>query len=348
MQRHNPIVQGSLLAIAAAVLFGATTPVIQHFGVGVGPFATAALLYGGAALGCGLTRSGAGEKSLGSGQVPRVVLIALFGAALAPAALAWGLQRAGALAASLLLNLEAVFTVALAWVIYREPLGRRVVVAATLMVIGGGVLAFRKEDGASASALGLATLVAATLAWALDNTLTRPLSDFDPRAVVFWKGSCGAALSALVAWLARDSWPALPAILALLACGATGYGLSLRLYLRAQRALGAARTGSLFAFGPFVGTDLAFTLGDRAGGTLVFLAAALFVVAVYLHLTEEHHHLHRHEAMDHEHTHRHDDGHHLHLHDPPVVGAHSHVHHHEAAEHDHPHGADMHHRHEHR
>ena len=74
-----------------------------------------------------------------------------------------------------------------------------------------------------------------------------PLSDFDPRFVVFWKASLGAALSGALALLQRDSWPEPLALLALIACGASGYGLSLRLYLRAQRLLGAARTGSLFA-----------------------------------------------------------------------------------------------------
>ena len=116
-----PIARGSMLGVAAAVLFGITTPLITHFGRGVGPFATATLLYGGAALGAGLPlRSSA--PSLGRAQLGRLAAVALFGAALAPASLAWGLQHTGALSASLLLNLEAVFTVFLARAIHREPI----------------------------------------------------------------------------------------------------------------------------------------------------------------------------------------------------------------------------------
>ena len=341
-----PIACGSMLGVAAAVLFGITTPLITHFGRGVGPFATATLLYGGAALGAGLPlRSSA--PSLGRAQLGRLAAVALFGAALAPASLAWGLQHTGALSASLLLNLEAVFTVFLARAIHREPIGGRVALAVGLMVAGGVILAFRTTGAGASSALGMAAILGASCGWALDNTLTRPLADFDPRAVVFGKALLGATLSAAMALLLREPWPPLFAAAGILACGATGYGLSLRLYLGAQRILGAARTGSLFAFAPFVGAALAFALGDRQSALLVASASVLFGVAVYLHVTEAHAHRHRHEPIEHEHAHRHDDGHHDHVHDPPVAAEHSHMHRHGSIEHEHEHGSDLHHRHAH-
>lgn len=342
----RPFLSGSLLALAAALLFGLTIPIVKHFGEGVGPFATALLLYAGAALGAGLPRRRSDEPPLDRQRLVRVAIVALFGAALAPAALAWGLQRVGALTAALLLNLEAVFTVALARLFYREPLGKRGSAAMALMIVGGALLALRAAPGQS-TGLGLFGLTLATLGWALDNTLTRPLSHLDPRAVVFWKSSFGVLLSLGGALAFRDAWPNAASTLALLACGATGYGLSLRFYLRAQRSLGAARAGSLFALAPFVGASIAFALGDRAGLPQIAAAALLFGVAVYLHLTEGHGHFHRHEAEEHEHAHRHDDGHHSHSHDPPVDGAHSHSHRHETVSHEHPHGSDLHHRHRH-
>jgi drug/metabolite transporter (DMT)-like permease len=344
--QKSPIAQGSWIAIAAAVLFGLTTPLVQHFGQRAGPFATATLLYVGAALGAA-GRPRAGERAPGLAEAPRLLLVATFGAALAPAALAWGLSRSGALTGALLLNLEALFTVALAAAIYREPIGRRILLACALMVAGGGVLALRLGVGGASSLLGIAALVVATLSWALDNTLTRPLSDFEPHATVFWKAILGSALSAGVALLLRDSWPGTTETLGLLACGATGYGLSLRLYLRAQRLLGAARTGSLFALAPFCGAAVAFVWGDQHGAGLIVLAAGLFGFAAYLHVTERHAHRHQHGALEHEHAHTHGDGHHDHAHDPPVVGPHTHPHHHDAIEHEHAHASDLHHRHEH-
>jgi drug/metabolite transporter (DMT)-like permease len=346
LHARSPLRRGTVIAIAAAVLFGATTPLVRRFGIGVGPFATAALLYAGSALGSIVLRPGQ-ELSLLRQHWRRLVLVAILGAALAPASLAFGLQHSGALAGALLLNCEAVFTLSLAGLLYREPLGGRVLSAALFMLVGGALLAVRAGSAGESSWLGLVAIVAATFCWALDNTLTRALADSEPRAVVLAKSVLGGLLALLVALLCREQWPNALAAVVLVGAGVVGYGLSLRFYLRAQRVLGAARTGSLFAVAPFVGALLAFIAGDREQTLLIGGAALCFAIAVYLHVTEQHQHAHRHEAIEHEHAHRHDDGHHTHQHDPPVSGEHTHVHRHEPIEHDHAHGPDLHHRHEH-
>jgi drug/metabolite transporter (DMT)-like permease len=336
------------VALAAAALFGLTTPLVRRFGVSVGPFATAALLYVGSAVGSGAhRRGGKGEPALGAAQQQRVLVAAVLGATLAPASLAWGLQHAGALAASLLLNLEALFTVLLARALYREPLGARFAAALALMLVGGALLAVRAAGGGASTFLGLAAVLGASLGWAIDSTISRPLADFDARTVVFAKSVAGVALSVALAFVAHDAWPPRDAAWALVACGVVGYGLSLRFYLRAQRALGAARTATLFALAPFIGAAAAFAAGDREGAGLVGAAGAVFAVAAYLQTTEDHRHSHRHETMEHEHLHRHDDGHHSHTHEPPVTGEHSHIHRHEETEHEHSHASDIHHGHGH-
>ena len=141
--------------------------------------------------------------------------------------------------------------------------------------------------------------------------------------------------------------PGATASLALLAVGATGYGLSLRFYLLAQRHFGAARTGSVFAFAPFIGALGAFALGERSASVLLLVGGALMVAGVLVHLAEDHGHEHTHEALDHEHAHTHDDGHHDHTHPVMPQGAHSHPHHHSPLRHSHPHAPDLHHRHSH-
>jgi drug/metabolite transporter (DMT)-like permease len=258
---------------------------------------------------------------------------------------AWGVQRAGATATSLTLNLEAVFTVLLARAVHREPIGRRAGAAVVAMLIGGTALALERVT--SFGLIGLLAIAGATLCWAADNTLTRALADDDPLDVVAAKGALGAAATGVLAYLWREPRPAALAILALFACGATGYGLSLRFYLLAQRRIGAARTGSIFAVGPFVGAAIAWVLGDRGFGPATVLGALAFGVGVYLHVTERHGHAHVHAPTVHDHAHRHDDQHHDHVHDPPFVGEHSHVHEHARIEHDHPHAPDLHHDHEH-
>jgi drug/metabolite transporter (DMT)-like permease len=338
---------GVLLAALAAVTFGVTTPLVAWAGRDLGPFSTAALLYAGAAAsGLGLRLiAGRRAHALRRDDTGRVLLVALFGGAIAPTLLAWGLQRAGATIGALLLNLEAVFTVLLARAVFREPIGRRVAVAVLAMVAGGAALTLDAWRDTDWGALGVVAVAAATIAWALDNTLTRPLSERDPLEVVAAKGGLGAAFTATIALVAREPAPSALAAGVLLASGATGYGLSLRLYLLAQRRIGAGRTGSVFALAPFVGAALAFGLGDRTAGAWTAIAAALFATGVVLHATERHAHPHVHAPLDHDHVHRHDDGHHDHAHDPPFTGEHAHPHHHDGVEHEHDHASDLHHDH---
>ena len=348
---RSAIARGVLLAVAAAVAFGATTPIVAWAGRGVGPFTTAALLYAGAALATGALRalSRAPGPPLSRRDLPRLIGIALAGGAIAPALLAWGLSRAGATVGSLLLNLEAVFTVLLARAVFHEPIGDRVAVAVLAMVAGGAALVLDAGGGAwgAAGTAGALAVAAATLAWAIDNALTRPLAEREPLDVVVAKGALGAGLSIAAAAIAGESLPGPAAALILAACGATGYGLSLRLYLLAQRAIGAGRTGSVFAVAPFLGAAIAVAFGGRTATGWTLAAAALFAGGVILHLTERHGHEHVHGPLEHDHVHRHDDGHHDHVHDPPFLGEHAHPHHHGRLVHDHDHAPDIHHAHDH-
>ena len=345
---RSPVATGVLLGIVAAVAFGATTPIVAWAGRDVGPLATAALLYLGAAATAGLVQrvTSRSEPKVRRADAPRLLAIAIAGAAVAPALLAWGLQRTGATTGALLLNLEAVATVILARLVYREPIGSRVALAVASMVVGGVTLA---ADGAAErfQLLGVLAVAGATLAWALDNTWSRPLAERDPFQVILVKAVLGAGLTTAIAQARGEPWPGAAHTAALLACGATGYGASLYLYLLAQRRIGAARTGSVFALAPFIGAAIAWSLGDRGAGGFAVVALGLFALGAYLHLTEHHAHRHVHRPVEHDHAHRHDDQHHSHRHDPPFQGEHAHPHHHEATEHDHAHAPDLHHEHSH-
>ena len=343
------ITTGVLLAAVAAIAFGAVTPAIAWAGAGLGPLTIAALLYAGAAGAALLMqlvrrdRGGALRRS----DLPRIAGVAIAGAAIAPVCLAWGLSRTGATVGSLVLNLEAVLTVILAWAVYREPIGRRVGVAVGLMALGGAVLVLDASAHAVGGVLGAIAVGLATLAWATDNTLSRGLAERDPLQVIVAKGALGALITGAIAVARGEPMPPAWAAGVLLACGATGYGVSLRLYLLAQRRIGAARTGSVFAIAPFVGAAIGFALGDRSAGSWTLAAAGCFALGVYLHVTEHHHHAHVHESVEHDHAHRHDDGHHDHAHASPIVGEHSHAHHHDRLAHDHDHAPDLHHDHAH-
>ena len=346
-----PALRGGLLALLAAALFGVSTPLVQQFGVGLGACGTAAWLYAGAAAVGLLSRQRIErEARIVRTDLPRLLAMAGFGAVLGPVALSWGLQHTSGSSASLMLTLEALFTALLARWFYRETMDGRVWAAMALLLAGGMLLVLDQGRSSSAGATplwGLLAVLLATAAWGVDNTLSRALAERDPGQVVMAKAVLGASATTVLAVVAGEPLPSPWAALALLAVGASGYGLSLRFYLLAQRAFGAARTGSVFAFAPFIGAAFAVALGDRSLSAWMAIGSVLMLAGVLLHLAESHGHEHEHEALEHEHAHRHDDGHHLHLHDTMPSGEHSHRHQHQPLRHGHHHVPDAHHVHRH-
>lgn len=343
-----PAFRGGVLALLAAVLFGLSTPLVQHFGHGLGAFTTAALLYAGAAVvALWMRHPPEREASLRRSDLPRIAAMAGFGAVIGPVALAWGLQRTSGSSASLMLTLEALFTAVLAWRLYGETMDKRVASALLFLLLGGMALVLEQGLAGDTQLSGLLAVLLATAAWGVDNTLSRGVADRDPGQVVLAKAGFGAAATIGFALLWGEPRPGIIAASALLAIGATGYGLSLRLYLLAQREFGAGRTGSVFAFAPFIGALAALALGGRTGTWMLATGGVLMLVGVVLHLFEPHAHVHVHPELEHEHAHTHGDGHHLHTHDVMPSGRHSHWHRHAPLRHQHPHVPDAHHLHGH-
>jgi drug/metabolite transporter (DMT)-like permease len=344
----HPALKGGLLALLAAALFGLSTPMVQSLGKGIGSFTTAALLYAGAAgVAWVLRRPAAKEAGIQKSDWPRLFAMAGSGAVVGPVALAWGLQHTSGSSASLMLTLEAVFTAVLAWRWYGETLDRRVIWAVLLMLAGGVVLVIEQGALGQVQLWGLLAVMLATVAWGVDNTLSRGVADRDPGQVVLVKAALGSVCTLALATLFDEPVPLATTAMGLVAVGATGYGLSLRFYLLAQRTFGAARTGSVFAFAPFIGAIGALAMGDRSGSDLMIVAGVLMLLGVLLHLMEAHAHEHIHEALEHQHAHRHDDGHHDHVHETMPISQHSHWHKHEPVTHIHAHVPDAHHGHSH-
>jgi drug/metabolite transporter (DMT)-like permease len=261
-----------------------------------------------------------------------------------------GLTGTPASGASLLLNLEGVFTALLAWFVFRENFDRRIALGMLCIVAGGVALSWegRLTWGGLAGPLAVA---GACFCWAIDNNLTQKISAGDPVQIAMIKGLVAGSVNTAIAFLLGANLPAVPRVGAALALGFLSYGVSLVFFVLALRHLGTARTGAYFSTAPFVGAALSLAI-FRERPTPIFLAAsALMAAGVWLHLTERHEHAHQHEAMDHDHAHVHD-GHHQHIHtanDPPVTDPtpHTHRHRHERLAHSHAHYPDIHHRHPH-
>lgn len=348
---------GAVCGLLGAMLFGASAPVAKAILPGFGALSLAGVLYLGAGLGLTGYRAGArllaagregGERRearLGRRDLPLLAGIIITGGVIGPVAMLLGLARLSGVAASLLLNLEAVFTIAIAVLVCREHLGRREAIAAGAIIGGAAILAYRTGE-IGGDLLGVLAIAGACLSWGIDNNLTQRLSLRDPAAIVQVKTLGAGALTTLLALAAGEPHPPPPTIAAALVLGMASYGASIVLDTHALRILGAAREAAFFATAPFVGALLAIpVLGERPAPPDLG-AAAVMIAGVVVLLREAHAHLHTHEPLEHEHAHVHDE-HHRHPHDGPITEPHAHWHRHEPITHDHPHVPDAHHRHRH-
>ncbi|MBX3609431.1 MAG: EamA family transporter [Hydrogenophaga sp.] len=339
--------------MASAALFGASTPMAKVLVGDIPPVMLGGLLYLGSGLGLGLFRlvrdRGWRPSGLQPGEWPWLLGVVAVGGLLGPVALMVGLSQVAGATASLLLNLEAVLTALLAWVVFGESADRRIVLGMVAIVAGGVVLAVPDEAAATASWSGLLAIALACLCWAIDNNLTRRVSASDAVFIASVKGLVAGTVNVSIAlWLgATMPGPSLLAAASLV--GLLGYGVSLVLFVLALRGLGTARAGAYFATAPFVGAAVAIVFVGEPVTPGFWLAAAFMAWGVWLHVSETHAHAHTHEAMGHTHRHRHD-LHHQHAHRPgvDVREPHTHWHEHEALTHKHPHYPDLHHRHRHR
>jgi drug/metabolite transporter (DMT)-like permease len=255
-----------------------------------------------------------------------------------------GLMRTEAASGSLLLNLEGLFTMGIAWLVFRENVDRRLMLGA-LAILGGAAILSWGGRGLAVDT-GAMLIAAACLAWGIDNNLTRKLSSVDPVQTAMIKGLTAGAVNAGLAALNGAAVPPPGLAGASAVLGFFAIGVSLVLFVLALRHLGTARTSAYFSLAPFIGAVLALGLLHETATANLVIAGFLMGFGLWMHLAERHDHEHEHEALEHEHSHRHD-AHHRHLHDGPVSEPHSHRHRHAPLRHAHPHYPDLHHRHRH-
>ena len=344
----------AFLALLAAALFGASTPLAKLLLQDVSPMLLAGLLYLGSGAGLLVIRLGGniiaqGRASEARLQPPDYAWLAgavIAGGVVAPVLLMWGLSNTAAGAASLLLNLESVITTLVAAVFFREAVNARIWQASLVMVAGGLLLSYDPLMPLSVSIHSVA-IVGACLMWALDNNLTRKISAADPMTIAIIKGLAAGTANTGLALATGTLTPGTLTVAGALLLGLFSYGISLVLFIYALRHLGSARTGAHFSTAPFIGAALSMLILNEPFTIVFAVALLLMMVATWLVLTEQHGHGHTHEYMAHSHKHVHDE-HHQHEHDGTEgPEPHAHAHAHLPLTHTHPHLPDIHHRHEH-
>ncbi len=340
-----------VLALLAAFVFGIATPLAKLFLGAVEPLMMAALLYLGSGVGLGLfvlarARHVSREARFVWADGPWLVGVIFFGGVLGPVLMLLGLQNTDSASASLLLNLEAVFTLIIAWLVFQEHVDRRLFVGALAILMGALALSWQGGFGHAGKAAILIAL--ACLSWAIDNNLTRKISNADPFQLTAIKGLVAGTVNLALAKSVGLNLPETSVIAGAALLGFVSYGLGLVLYIYALRNLGAARTAAYYGSAPFVGAALGAMLPGGTVTPLLLAAGGLMGIGVWLHVSERHEHDHDHIDNEHDHSHRHDE-HHQHTHEPgdSTLEPHSHFHKHRPLRHAHAHWPDIHHRHTH-
>jgi drug/metabolite transporter (DMT)-like permease len=347
--------RGVPFAIASAVLFGLSTPFARQLLPRIDPWLLAGLLYLGSGTGLALyrgfvslsRRTTGTEASLSWSESPWLLAAIICGGVLGPALLMIGLRSTPASTASLLLNLEGVFTALIAWFVFGENFDARIAWGMALISAGSAILSW--PGGSVTVGMGGTIAIAiACLAWAADNNFTRKVSMSDPLQIAMLKGLVAGTVNTAIGLGTGSSLPHPSQWFAAGLVGFLGYGVSLTLFVHSLRHLGAARTGAYFSLAPFIGALVSLILFREHFDSRLPFSAALMGIGLWLHLTERHEHEHHHEPLEHEHPHVHD-AHHQHTHRPsdPPGEPHTHWHRHEPLVHSHPHYPDLHHQHRH-
>ncbi|MCG5077681.1 DMT family transporter [Paraburkholderia tagetis] len=352
----NSRINAIVIALTAAALFGAATPLAKALLGSMSPFMVAGLFYLGSGIGLGLgivvrrlgqpaAHTDAGHR-LKKAEIPWLAGAIAAGGVAGPALLMLGLSSTPAATSALLLNLEGVLTAVIAWIVFRENVDLQVFLGMVVIVAGGVLLSW--QSGGAGLPVGALLIIGACLCWAIDNNLTRKVSANDAMVIACLKGLIAGPVNIAIAVATGATLPALTTTAAAMLTGLGGYGISLVLFVIALRHLGTARTGAYFSVAPLFGVALSLLIWPEMPPATFWIAAALMALGIWLHVRERHEHEHSHERLEHTHRHRHDE-HHQHAHDFPYEGdePHTHPHVHLPITHSHAHFPDIHHRHRH-
>lgn len=314
--------RATLFALLAASFYALNVPFSKQLLREVPPTLMASFLYFGAGAGVGIlylfhwgkeTR----EERLAREDLPYTIgMVALD--IFAPIFLMLGVSIGSSANASLLGNFEIAATALIALLVFKEKLSRKLWAAIALITISSVILSF--EGGGSLHfSLGSVLVLLAAACWGLENNCTRRISEKSTYQIVTIKGLCCGAGSFVIAKLAGEPLPGPAYVLLAMALGFAAYGLSIFLYIRAQRDLGAAKTSAYYSAAPFIGAFLAFVVnGERLTtaylvGLLFMTAGTVFVAADTLLCSHEHVHVHlvthTHDGTTHTHTVTHEHGH---------------------------------------
>lgn len=270
-----------IFALLAAAFYAINTPLSKLLLNNVPAMFMAAFLYLGAGVGVGIMylfhwHNEDRAERLTKKDLPYTIGMIVLDI-LAPIFLMLGIKYGTAANASLLGNFEIVATTLIACLAFKEAVSKRLWAAIGMITLSSILLSF-EGAGSFRFSYGSVLVLLATACWGLENNCTRSISDKSTYEIVVLKGVFSGGGAFVIALISGEKLPEIRYILPAMLLGFVAYGMSIFLYIRAQRDLGAAKTSAYYAVAPFVGAFLSFViLGEKL--TIVYFAALIIMIA---------------------------------------------------------------------
>lgn len=270
-----------IFALLAAAFYAINTPLSKLLLNNVPATFMAAFLYLGAGVGVGIMylfhwHNEDRAERLTKKDLPYTIGMIVLDI-LAPIFLMLGIKYGTAANASLLGNFEIVATTLIACLAFKEAVSKRLWAAIGMITLSSILLSF-EGAGSFRFSYGSVLVLLATACWGLENNCTRSISDKSTYEIVVLKGIFSGGGAFVIALISGEKLPEIRYILPAMLLGFVAYGMSIFLYIRAQRDLGAAKTSVYYAVAPFVGAFLSFViLGEKL--TVVYFAALIIMIA---------------------------------------------------------------------
>lgn len=323
MNKNNKIT-AIICAILAAVFYALNTPFSKVLLKNISPTFMASFLYLGAGIGVGIMylfkyKNEDKDMRLTKNDLTYTILMVVLDV-IAPILLMIGISIGSSANASLLGNFEIVATSIIALVIFKEDVSKNLWIAIVFITLSSIILSFEGQESFRFS-YGSLFVILATMSWGLENNCTRKISNKSSYQIVTIKGLCSGIASLIISIIIGEKFPEIRYTLYALLLGYVAYGLSIFLYVRSQRDLGAAKTSAYYAIAPFIGTFLCFLVNGEALSASYFVGLILMIVGTVFVVIDtcliKHTHLHTHtiththdgythtHVLTHEHEHKH-------------------------------------------
>lgn len=323
MNKNNKIT-AIICAILAAVFYALNTPFSKVLLKNISPTFMASFLYLGAGIGVGFMylfqyKKEDSSMRLSRKDLPYTILMVVLDV-IAPIFLMIGISIGSSANASLLGNFEIVATSIIALVIFKEDVSKNLWIAIVFITLSSIILSFEGQESFRFS-YGSLFVILATMSWGLENNCTRKISNKSSYQIVTIKGLCSGIASLIISIIIGEKFPEIRYTFFALLLGYVAYGLSIFLYVRSQRDLGAAKTSAYYAIAPFIGTFLCFLVNGEALSASYFVGLILMIVGTVFVVIDtcliKHTHLHTHtiththdgythtHVLTHEHEHKH-------------------------------------------